>query len=127
MVVCKVRKNPDFELQPCGTLLFNAYRTDFHKAVLAAGLHHLCEERVDGDGVCSSVRGLAAACAYIVCYRRKQSAFISQIAEHMVEQGDGSCLSVRAGDAHELEFAGRMSEEIVGAESQSLAVGVHYC
>ena len=45
----------------------------------------------------------------------------------MVEQGDGSCLSVRAGDAHELEFAGRMSEEIVGAESQSLAVGVHYC
>lgn len=51
MVVSEVGEYSHLELQTCYPFLLHAYRTDFHKAVSAACLHHLVEKRIDGQRV----------------------------------------------------------------------------
>ena len=126
MVVGEVREDSCSKLQSGCPLLFQTYGTDFHEAVLASGLRHLGEQGIDGDGVRCGVGGFAALCPYIICYCREQSALVSEAAEHVVKQGYRGGFAVGAGNAHQLKFSGRMSEEIISAESEAPAVGIYY-
>ncbi len=111
VVVGEVGEDRCAELQTGDALLLHADRAHLHEAVLAAGLDHFGEQGVERHGIGGGVGGLAAARADVVGDGREQAALEAEVAEHVVEEGDGGRLAVRARNAHELEFAARVAVE----------------
>ena len=126
VVVGKVGEDAHGKVKTGDAVLFYTDGTYFHEAVLAALIHHAGEELVEGDGVYGGVLGLVALVAYVVGNGGKEAAFVAHSAEQVVQQGDGGGFAVGSGNAHQLEFAGRVSVELVCGEGQGLAAVFHY-
>ena len=81
MIAGEVCKNASPIGQPADTLLVDRMRTDFHEHIGASGFGHLCHERMQRHGIGGGMSCRYRFLAYIVAYRRDQSALVSQTAE----------------------------------------------
>ncbi len=93
----------------------------FHRATPVAGVEHLPEEALEVDRLGGGAHGRAALTADAVLDRSEKAGPSAGSGEDREEEERGGRLAIRAGDARDLELAGRMAEEGVRGESHRLA------
>ena len=121
VVVRQVGEDGDLEFQAGDPLLVHGVGTDLHEAVGAALVRHPGEQAVELDGVGGGVGGLQPLAVDVVGDGGDQAAAPAQVGEQVVEQRDGGRLAVGPGDAHQMQFAGRVVEPVVGGQRQGAA------
>ena len=84
MVACQVCKQSSSKVQSSDALLCYGVGAALHEGILASGVHHPAEQIVQLDRVRCGVVGRNRLVLDVVAHGRQQSAFVSQLAEHII-------------------------------------------
>ena len=69
MVACQVGEKSSGELQTTNAFLGNGVTRAFHEGIFTAGIHHLCQQLIQFNGVRGGMVGGDGLIFYIVAYR----------------------------------------------------------
>ena len=126
VVVGEVGEDAHRKSESAHTFLLHADGAHFHEAVLAAMVHHVLQQGVDGHRVGRGILCLQTFSVYIVGDGGKQAAGVAQAAEQVVQQRYRGGFPVGAGDAHQAQFPGRVAIELVCGKRQGLPGVLHH-
>ena len=121
MVARQIRKDGSGKAAAPGTVERERMRTGLEHGMRPARLHHFRQERLQVERLRrGGGRGMARQ-RRAVLDGAEQAALVSCGAQDRIDQKARSRLAVRAGDADQTEFVGRLAEEIRGDDGQRLA------
>ena len=84
VVARKVRKQSAHKPQSADAVLRDGVARALHEGILAACLHHACQQGIQLDGVGRGVRRRDGLVLDVVAHRRQEAALIAQLAEHII-------------------------------------------
>ena len=100
VVTCQIGEYPTAEFQSADSALLYCMRRTLHERILTSGIDHACEEPIQFYGVRRCVVCRYSLILNIVAYCRQQTALMSHLTEHIIQQCRYRCLSVGARHAH---------------------------
>ena len=109
MVACEVGEHAAGKSDTGYALLLGSVGADLHKCVVASGIDHFRQQRVEGERIGSGVGSGYGLAVHIVAYGRQQSGLVTLQPCYFVKQGGSGGFSVGAGDSHQLQLAAGMA------------------